>query len=77
MAKYECTTCGQEIEPEDTIRIGCRLYPDMTQSGISYVVKRPREIFLFHEAHAPLGGYQLRSPATLAAELADGQILDA
>lgn len=81
MAQFTCEACGETIEPDQNIRIGCRLYPDRVQEGIAYVVKRPREIFLFHEGHAPgqgdprTGGYQIGEVSTLAAALADGRII--
>jgi hypothetical protein len=81
MAKYTCEACGQSIDADQNIRIGCRLYPVQTQDPPEFAVTRPREIFLFHEAHAPAGGgyksggYELGPVMTLAAALEQQLIL--
>ena len=81
MAQFTCQACDQAIEQDQSIRIGCRLYPVQVQDPPAFAVARPREIFLFHVEHAPAqgglrtGGYQMGEVTTLAAALAGGQIL--
>jgi hypothetical protein len=81
VAQFTCQTCGEAIEQDQSIRIGCRLYPVQAQDPPAFAVTRPREIFLFHEEHAPApgghrtGGYEMAEATTLAVALASGEII--
>lgn len=75
MTEYTCTGCGRPIQADQEIRIGCRLERVHTQTGPAYVVTHPTQIYLFHQEHAPAGGYEFSAAMSLAAAFREGLIL--